>query len=73
MVFAEGLTFWEGMLLFYFRVIIVPDLLIINRSVHNVRIEHLWVDVTVQVGDFWAEIFIIRLTSFNREYEKELA
>lgn len=25
---------------------------------HNVRIERLWVDVTVQVGAFWAEIFI---------------
>jgi hypothetical protein len=25
--------------------------------VHNVRIERLWVDVTVQVGTFWAEMF----------------
>jgi hypothetical protein len=28
------------------------------RSVHNIQIEHLWVDVTVQVGAFWADIFI---------------
>jgi hypothetical protein len=27
------------------------------RSVHNVRIERLWVDVTAQVGAFWAELF----------------
>jgi hypothetical protein len=28
-----------------------------DRSVHNVRIERLWVDVTTQVGAFWAEMF----------------
>lgn len=27
------------------------------RSVHNIRIERLWVDVTAQVGAFWADIF----------------
>ena len=27
------------------------------RSVHNVQIEQLWVDVTAQVGASWAEIF----------------
>ena len=27
------------------------------RSIHNVCIEHLWVDVTAQVGAFWADIF----------------
>jgi hypothetical protein len=27
------------------------------RSVHNVRIERLWVDVTAQVGATWADIF----------------
>lgn len=27
------------------------------RSVHNVRIEHLWVDVTAQVGASWADHF----------------
>jgi hypothetical protein len=27
------------------------------RSVHNVRIERLWADVTAQVGAFWADIF----------------
>ncbi|KAJ7443668.1 hypothetical protein FB451DRAFT_1295297 [Mycena latifolia] len=26
-----------------------------DRSVHNVRIERLWVDVTVQAGATWAE------------------
>ncbi|KAF8187386.1 hypothetical protein K438DRAFT_2151462 [Mycena galopus ATCC 62051] len=30
-----------------------------GRSVHNVRIECLWVDVTVQVGAAWAERFTI--------------
>jgi hypothetical protein len=25
--------------------------------VHNVQIEHLWVNVTAQVGAFWAEMF----------------
>ncbi|KAJ7588960.1 hypothetical protein C8J56DRAFT_1004396 [Mycena floridula] len=29
------------------------------RSVHNVRIEHLWVDVTAQVGGTWASMFDI--------------
>jgi len=28
-----------------------------NRSVHNVRIERLWVDMTTQVGAFWSDIF----------------
>ena len=28
-----------------------------TRSVHNIRIERLWVDVMAQVGAFWAEIF----------------
>lgn len=28
-----------------------------NRSVHNVRIERLWVDVTIQVGATWADHF----------------
>ncbi|KAJ7670247.1 hypothetical protein B0H17DRAFT_1209474 [Mycena rosella] len=29
------------------------------RSIHNVRIEHLWVDVTVQVGATWSECFTV--------------
>lgn len=29
----------------------------IQRSVHNVRIERLWVDVTAQVGSLWNESF----------------
>ncbi|KII87837.1 hypothetical protein PLICRDRAFT_112417 [Plicaturopsis crispa FD-325 SS-3] len=29
-----------------------------GRSVHNVRIERLWVDVTAQVGAMWHEYFI---------------
>ncbi|KAI0316586.1 hypothetical protein OF83DRAFT_1026042, partial [Amylostereum chailletii] len=28
-----------------------------GRSIHNVRIERLWVDVTAQVGSHWAELF----------------
>jgi hypothetical protein len=54
----RGSYIWGRHVIILFKVIIVPDLLIINRSVHNVRIERLWVDVTVQVGAFWAEIFI---------------
>ncbi|KAJ7137390.1 hypothetical protein C8R43DRAFT_1097897 [Mycena crocata] len=30
-----------------------------GRSVHNVRIERLWVDVTAQVGAAWADRFIL--------------
>ncbi|KAJ7716847.1 hypothetical protein B0H16DRAFT_1666879 [Mycena metata] len=30
-----------------------------GRSVHNVRIERLWVDITVQLGATWAERFTI--------------
>ncbi|KAJ6602611.1 hypothetical protein DFH09DRAFT_1242884 [Mycena vulgaris] len=30
-----------------------------GRSVHNVRIEHLWVDVTAQLGATWSECFTI--------------
>nr|VWO96179.1 Uncharacterized protein [Ganoderma boninense] len=33
--------------------------LIYNSSVHNVRIERLWVDVTAQVGAKWADFFTI--------------
>lgn len=29
----------------------------LSRSVHNIRIERLWVDVTAQVGSTWAEHF----------------
>src|SRR5437016_4669654 len=29
------------------------------RSIHNVRIERLWVDVTAQVGATWANLFTI--------------
>jgi hypothetical protein len=30
---------------------------IAHRSVHNIRIERLWVDVTAQLGASWAEVF----------------
>ncbi|KAJ7938562.1 hypothetical protein B0H13DRAFT_2301598 [Mycena leptocephala] len=30
-----------------------------GRSVHNVRIERLWVDITAQLGATWAECFTI--------------
>lgn len=33
------------------------NILFYNRSVHNVRIEHLWVDITAQIGASWAEAF----------------
>ncbi|KAJ7806739.1 hypothetical protein B0H13DRAFT_1743768 [Mycena leptocephala] len=30
-----------------------------GRSVHNVRIERLWADVTAQIGATWADVFIL--------------
>ncbi|KAK7012914.1 hypothetical protein R3P38DRAFT_3278905 [Favolaschia claudopus] len=30
-----------------------------GRSVHNVRIERLWVDVTAQIGATWADVFTL--------------
>ncbi|KAJ7040849.1 hypothetical protein C8F04DRAFT_948164 [Mycena alexandri] len=30
-----------------------------GRSVHNVRIECLWADITAQIGATWADVFII--------------
>ncbi|KAJ7664654.1 hypothetical protein DFH06DRAFT_1188283 [Mycena polygramma] len=30
-----------------------------GRSVHNVRIERLWADVTAQIGATWADMFIL--------------
>ncbi|KAK6972320.1 hypothetical protein R3P38DRAFT_3134346 [Favolaschia claudopus] len=30
-----------------------------GRSVHNVRIERLWVDVTAQIGATWANVFML--------------
>lgn len=30
-----------------------------TRSVHNIRIERLWVDVTAQVGSTWADLFLM--------------
>ncbi|KAJ7046261.1 hypothetical protein C8F04DRAFT_1206204 [Mycena alexandri] len=30
-----------------------------GRSVHNVRTEHLWADITAQTGATWADVFII--------------
>ncbi len=33
------------------------NILFYNRSVHNVRIERLWVDITAQIGASWAEVF----------------
>ena len=58
MVHAEGHIFGEGLI-----ELPVPCsqhltcLQLIFRSVHNVRIERLWVDVTVQVGTFWSDVF----------------
>lgn len=44
--------------LYIFNVILVSEQFIYQpRSVHNVRIERLWVDVTAQVGAFWADMF----------------
>ncbi|KAF7348849.1 hypothetical protein MVEN_01404900 [Mycena venus] len=30
-----------------------------GRSVHNVRIEHLWADITAQIGATWADLFTL--------------
>ena len=45
--------------MYHFILFVTRDqnLMCVDRSVHNVRIERLWVDVTVQVGAFWAEMF----------------
>ncbi len=45
---------------FYYRgssIKLYINSLLYNRSVHNVRIERLWVDVTAQIGASWAEAF----------------
>jgi hypothetical protein len=45
------------------RINVTPIILIVlncdARSIHNVRIERLWVDVTAQVGSLWAEAFLL--------------
>lgn len=28
------------------------------RNVHNIRIECLWIDITIQVGTTWSNVFI---------------
>ena len=33
------------------------NILLYNRSVHNIRIERLWVDITAQIGSSWADAF----------------
>ena len=53
---STGLIFGEGMMLI--SPIISCLFNIVNRSIHNVRIEQLWVDITAQVGAYWAEFFI---------------
>ncbi|KIM75586.1 hypothetical protein PILCRDRAFT_92035 [Piloderma croceum F 1598] len=55
-VHTEALIFGAGMYHFILFVTLDQNLMCIDRSIHNVRIECLWVDVTVQVAAFWAEI-----------------
>jgi hypothetical protein len=54
-VFIEAPTFGEGMCKASNLVSLTTEFEF--RSVHNIRIERLWVDVTVQVGSFWGDIF----------------
>jgi hypothetical protein len=43
-----------------FNVILcLTDADVSHRSVHNVRIERLWADVTAQIGATWADVFIL--------------
>jgi hypothetical protein len=53
-MYAEGPTFGEGN---FIDLIYVLTVEFWARSVHNIRIERLWVDVTTQVGSYWADIF----------------
>lgn len=52
-IFGEGKRTFSGLLLRFFC------LNLFFRSVHNVRIERLWVDITVQVGATWSNVFLL--------------
>ncbi|KAJ7584519.1 hypothetical protein C8J56DRAFT_1005077 [Mycena floridula] len=49
----------------------VFDRIRIRISVHNVRIERLWVDVTAQVGGVWAELFHMLETTFGLDINNQ--
>jgi len=53
---AEDLIFGEGMSITW-SCSLITETILYYRSVHNVRIERLWVDVTTQVGSTWADHF----------------
>jgi hypothetical protein len=53
---AEDLIFGEGMSITW-SCSLITETILYYRSVHNVRIERLWVDVTAQVGSTWADHF----------------
>lgn len=55
---VEDLTYGAGNVLLLFTSSLSHVVSsILYRSVHNVRIERLWVDVTAQVGSTWADFF----------------
>ena len=51
-----GSYIW-GRLAVLFTFLFSKLMAIISRSVHNIRIERLWVDITAQIGASWAEAF----------------
>jgi hypothetical protein len=48
----------EGSWIYSTNTLLYSDVLF-HRSVHNVRIERLWADVTAQIGATWSELFTI--------------
>ena len=50
----RGSYIWGRLVIFFNKVLFLSS---ISRSVHNVQIERLWVDVTAQVGAIWANHF----------------
>ena len=54
----RGAYIWGRYVLFLLKSSFFFFEYIIFRSVHNVRIERLWVDVTAQVGAYWSEFFV---------------
>ncbi len=53
----RGSYIWGRCALIHFISYVIGNILFLCRSVHNVRIERLWVDVTAQIGATWKDHF----------------